>query len=380
MLQLESAVSRYYFSVRDGERNRYISTAFWSIIILSTIWAIISIYLSDMIALLLFGDRSYGRIILVASFIIPLSNIFAFFTVLIRFMKQPIHYTFFIIFQLITTISVSILLVVVNKIGIIGVFIGQLSGYIVACILMLFYLRHQIKWIWDKEIIYNLCKYSLPLVPAVAGNWANNYINRIFMLSYLSLGQIGIYTVGLKFASVFKIIQSAFNMIWGPYFWETFEKNINHKNIFININKYVVYIIFLLVGLMSLASSSIVRILATESYKDASILIGLICLSTGLLIIQQTVGMGAAIREKTYLNTLIYFSSVLVNICSLFIFVPTLGILGVPISLLLSSITSITLAWYISERLYPMNMPIARFIISFIVVLIIVVYPLMHNI
>ncbi len=127
MVQLESATSRYYFAVKENEeRCIYVSTAFWTIIVLSSFWAVFVLLLAGPVSVLLFKTDQYRYVILVASLIIPFSNIFSFLTVLMRYINKPVVYTIFVTIQLLSTVGISVWLVVFKRIGIIGVFYGQL--------------------------------------------------------------------------------------------------------------------------------------------------------------------------------------------------------------------------------------------------------------
>ena len=129
ILQLESAISRYYYASKDEkERNTRISTAFWTVLIVSSILSIILIILSGFISNFLFDTSKYATIISVASLTLPLMNIFTVYSLIIRFLQKPVQYTFIVVAQLLVTVVISILLVVYLDKGIIGVFWGQISG------------------------------------------------------------------------------------------------------------------------------------------------------------------------------------------------------------------------------------------------------------
>ncbi len=380
MVQLESAMSRYYFFVKeDDERRIYISTAFWTIVVLSILWTVITLLLSEHVSVLLFKTAQYRNIILVASLIIPLSNIFTFLTVLMRYIKKPRVYTIFVTVQLLSTVGISVWLVVFERIGIIGVFYGQLFGFAIAAGAMLFYLRFLLRFAWNWKVLKKFFRYSLPMVPAVAGNWLNSYANRFVMLGYLSLADIGLYTVALKIASIFRLLNSAFMMAWGPFMWENFERP-DHKEIYQRVMKIVSLGVFSLVAMVALFGKEVLSLLTTEEYASAAPLIGILCFSIGLTIVAKTIGLGAGITKRTEFNTLIYSVSVGINIACLFVLVPSIGFIAVPICLLISTTALIVLTWWNSERLYYIGFPKIFFGVTYIVTLFAVVIPIMTDI
>lgn len=354
MMQLESAVSRYYYAEKnENERNAMISTALWTILFLSSLIFVLLALFSKSLTSLVFNTAQYANVLIIAGLTIPVSNLNSLYTVVIRFKKKPVHYLAFQSSQILLSICVTIWLVVYVKTGIVGVFAGQLAGFLLTAVAMSYYLRNHIKPIWQLIQLKRMLRYSLPLVPAVAGTWANSYINRFVMVGYLSVAEIGLYAVALKFASLFNLIGAAFRMAWGPFFWETFETNENHRKVFRDIQRHVTFLIIGLVIVITLFSNEIILVFTTVDYVESARLLGLLALSMGIsAIIVQTTGVGPGITKRTEYNTIIYFLSVAVNVGALFLLVPAFGLIAVPVSLLLGSLTLWITGWYNSERLY----------------------------
>lgn len=354
MMQLESAVARYYYMEKnENDRKTMVSTAMWTIIAVSLLFFLILLSFSTPLSKILFNSTIYSTIIIIGCLTIPFSNLTAFFSIIIQYKKRPVLYLLFQLLQVTVTISLTIYLVVFAKIGIVGVFWGQLAGFLSSVIFMVIYLREQLGFVWKYNALNKMMRYSLPLLPAVAGNMANSHLNRFIMLGYLSLAEIGLYGVALKISSVFHLISSAFKMAWGPFFWETLENNPDHRAVFKKVQTELSLLVLMIVVFVTLFSKEIIFILTTESYFPAAKLIGLLSLSIALTsIIVPLTGIGPGITKKTEYNTIIYFLGLTINIGSLFIIVPAIGLIGVPISMLLGNITLLIVGWYNSERLY----------------------------
>lgn len=378
MLQLESAVSRYYYAEKSEiNRSRMISTALWSILFLSLLFLLSISLFSNAISTQFFKSTVFSNTIIVASFTIPLANLNSLLTVIIRFKKKPFHYMLFQLLQIGITVGLTIFLTINQKIGISGVFWGQVAGYALVNLLMSIYLRHHLAFTWSGSELKKMLRFSLPIVPAVAGGWANSYMNRFIMLGYLSVTEIGLYAVALKIASVFQLIGSAFRMAWGPFFWETYENDPNHREVFKKIQQMLSTFALILVIMITLFSNNIVQLLTSESYFIASQLVGMLALSIAIdNIIMQVTGIGPAITKKTEYNTIIYLLSLPVNIGALFLLVPRFGVIGVPISLLLGNLTCMVVDWYNSERLYYVGFKKLPMFVNMMITFIIIVINL----
>jgi O-antigen/teichoic acid export membrane protein len=370
MVQLESSISRYYYTAKDEqERRLYVSTAFWAVVGLSIFWMCITFMLAGNLSLLLFKTSQYRNIIIVASLIVPTSNLFSLLTVVMRYVKKPVVYTVFVTLQLLSAVGISVWLVVFLRVGIVGVFYGQLSGFIVGGVAQLFYLHFLLTFTLNWDVLKKFFRYGLPMVPSVAGNWLNAYANRFVMVGYLSLADIGLYTVALKIASVFHLIESAFRMAWGPFMWENFHRE-DHREIYKLIMKIVTTGVFFLIIAFSMFGKEALTLLASLKYVKASHLIGMLAFSTGLTIVYQTIGLGAGITKRTEFNTIIYLLSVCANLACLFILVPKMGLIAVPVSLLMGSTTMVVLGWYNSERLYYIGFSKSFFAMGYLITLV----------
>ncbi|MES2590521.1 MAG: oligosaccharide flippase family protein [Bacteroidota bacterium] len=382
MLQLESAVSRYYYNEKDEvNRNKMVSTALWAILTFSLFLFLILFVFSDFLSNILFKSEKFSDIIIIACVAIPLNNLSSLFTVIVRFRKKALHYLLFQVAQIGISVGLTIFLVVYLHVGITGVFWGQLTGTAVSVIMMAIYLRKQLFFIWNSIELRKMLQFSLPLVPAVAGSWANSYISRFVMLGYLSFNEIGLYAVALKISSVFQLIGTALRMAWGPFMWETYENNPDHKNVFAKIQKDLSIFVLLTVILITLFSREIILIFTTVTYIDSARLIGPLSLSIAIsTVIMQITSLGPAITKKTKYNTLIYFYSLIINIVSLFILVPQFGLLGVALSMLLGNLTFLIIGWYNSERLYYIGFEKLPMIINISVVFVVIVLNLIFDI
>ena len=372
MMLLETSIQRYYYEVKDDyDRKKYISTAFFSILLLSFIWVSVIFLFSRNVSIFLFKDEKYYLAFIIASFIIPISNLHVLLTVIIRYMKKPLIYIIFITLQLLTTAGVSIWLVVFAKAGVLGVFIGQLSGFLGTLIIMVIYLRKSILFYWNKKIVIKLFKFSLPMVPAKIGSLVNTYANRFVMLSYLSMSDIGIFTIALKIASAFQILHGAFQKAWYPFFYEQLKKE-GHKAVYKKSAKFIWTLIFLFVILFSMFSKEILIILTTEAYYEAAPLIRILIFVFALEFVNSTICSGLLITKKTIYATYTYIFSAIVNLSVLFLLVPEIGLIGVPLSLILSNVCLVVTNWFISEKLYYIGFHKYYFIFLFFITFIIV--------
>jgi len=351
MMQLESAISRYYYEVEGDERKVYISTAFWTISILSVVFQLIIIALADILSTYLFTTAAYGFMLKVGSFNILLLNLFGYLTVVLRFHNRPILYAIVVFSQFFITATVSVVLIFYFKTGIMAFFIGQIAGLLVGVIIMLAYLRKSFVLIIRLSVLREFFRYAIPQVPAVAGNWLNSYANRFVMLTQLTVSDVGIYTVGLKIASIFNLFDNAFRMAWEPYLWERIKLP-NHKELLRTLSIITSIAVFSVALLLMLFAEELILILSTKQYMAALPIIKILIFAFTFPILTQVFGAGTSIAKKTIYNTISFFVGVSLNLSLMFVLVPRIGLIGVPLSLSVSNLSTLFLMWYFSEKKY----------------------------
>ncbi len=368
MLQLESGVARYYYEEVGIERKRLISTTFWSITGFSILLALLLSLDASFFSEYLFNRADLESIFTACCFLVPLSICFNFLVFLLRYEQKPLIYFLFIIAQVVITILSILYFIYYLDLGLHAVVYGQLVGMILPLLGLLYYFKDQIYLVWDNAIIVKLLRYSIPLIPSVAINWANVYMGRFIMLKYLSMSELGIYSLAVRIATVFSLLEVAFTLTWGPFFWRTYLEKKNqelYKHIF-NVLCIVVFFIVISGGLFS---KEIISMLSNEKYSDSSEILGLLLLTYGVMIFVQLVGMGPAIAKKTFYNPLLAGLGLLVNVFLLLALIGPLGVKGVAIAAVTGNVVTVCLFWVVSNRLYPIEYSSTFFFICFIVTL-----------
>src|SRR5690606_29104952 len=110
-------------------------------------------------------------------------------------------------------------------------------------------------------------RYALPQFPARVGSILLSYGNRFFMVGYLTLASIGIYSLSLKLASIIQLVYSAFIMAWAPFMFEYLKKP-EHKIVFPKVFRLAASVIFFIVSFISIFSYEIVSLVAAENFKE----------------------------------------------------------------------------------------------------------------
>lgn len=98
---------------------------------------------------------------------------------------------------------------------------GMLSASLIANIITIIYLicslkifKYIKKEYYDKSILKDILKYSIPLIPNAISWWIVNSSDRIIITSFIDVATNGIYSAANKFSGVVTTIYNVFNLTW----------------------------------------------------------------------------------------------------------------------------------------------------------------------
>lgn len=354
MLQIETGLQRFYYEKEsDLEKKKLMSSAFFFTFICSVIVIIISSCLIPVISAFFFSGNYELELFIAFLSILP-TNLIVILFVFLRFKKERVIFMFMSVYQILSALLLTLIFVLVFSFSFFGVIISNLISALTSLLILLFLLRKDVLFVFDKVMIKEMLSFGLPQFPARLGSISNAYINRFFMVGYLSVTAIGLYAVGLKVASGMLLIQSAFQLAWLPYLYEMLKTE-NHKEQLIKIFNVLLIAICYVSVICSLIGKEAILFLTTPEYIEAHKIIGMLTFYYGLFIIKEVVDVGIKVTKQTKYVSYIYIFTAILNIVLLFWFTPFLGINGVVLSLLISNIILYAGTQLVSVKLYPIK-------------------------
>lgn len=348
-LNIHSGIARDYYE-KDVNRSRLVSTGFYSILTLSiSILCMLIITRNFWTELVLELPQKYDFAFLLMLLSIPAGSILSYFSILTRFKKKPILYTIGSLIQILIQISISVIGVVVLRYGIVSVFVGVLIAELFGIIYFAFINREYIELSFEWEYLKRALLYAIPTLPAILAGWIDTSVGQIFINKYVSMEDLGVYSIALQFASIFTLISIGLNNTWGPFLYENytkegFKKQVNDLFTIIVLGLTIVSVT------ISLLSKELVLLLSNPSYINAAEYIVLLCIPMAVYLLFPIVSSGISISRDTKYIGIAYVAGSLINILFLLLLIPKMGIIIVPISLALSRIVSYIIQYIVTKR------------------------------
>lgn len=364
VLGLDSAAHRWYWDGKGiTDQKATIASWTWCQTVVSLVFAAIIFLFSDHLANGILHDRHAGIYFRIMSLTLPLGVLGTVVTNWLRMQRRPWAVSIFSVLMSVFTITVTIVLVVVLKLGLLGVFLSQALSALFSTGIAVYLLRDWMKisdFQWSRLI--EMLRFCYPLIPSALATWVVGFSGRYFVEYYADKSEVGLYHVGASIALLMTLLIGAFQQAWGP-FSMSIHKNADSGEVYAQTLTFYMFFGLLASTALSLFAPEILLLLATERYMGASPVIGILAMSAvfnGLTYIAAT---GATLAKKTWPIGAAIILAAIINIILNIMLVPRYGKMGAAVSTLLSQafMPICLFAW--SQRIYPIAYRFGRVIV-----------------
>ncbi|MEJ2628940.1 MAG: oligosaccharide flippase family protein, partial [bacterium] len=298
-------------------------SAFISTLGISIVVFILMMGFKSTISELMFNSTEYSTCLILVSLIVGANLLNNIGLTYLRSEEKSVLFVIISIIRFFTQLIITIYLVAFLRIGIIGIFWGQLGGSLI-CLLFLFPLLVRKFTLRIKiQEIKEMFAFGYPLTFAGISNKILNIGDR-YILGYLTTWSIvGMYSLGYNFANLIDtmFIQS-FRYAFLPLAWKKLKDD-NVKRYYAKMLTYFVFFIFWVTLFISIFSKGIIHVFARDkSYWDAYTIVPIAVFAIAIKGIFTVVNMGLQIKKKTNYIAWIIASAAVINVMLNFILIP----------------------------------------------------------
>jgi len=350
-LELYSGIGRYYYTKGDNlEKARLVSSGLWFTVFNALIICSLVLLFKERIYSLFFTGTEYRIAFSLALLWAPISAVYTYLLVMMRFEKRAKLYLVLVNIQLLIRILSTIGLVAIFRLGVTGIILGHVLAEISAVVMFLVVLRKRMTFVFEYSDIRQSLRFSLPLVPAVLAIAFEKPLVRYLVSYNLSLSDLGIFTIALQISMLLSFLHSGLSMVWQPYLYDM----LNKKGYETEINRiYSVLLGFsgLICSLVILNSRLILNILTQPEYYPAVGIIGFISIKSVIEILRTVAGCGPMIAKRTELNMYYEIAASAVTVIGFLAFKDRFGIAGLAIAMLCGAVLKFVWSSILTARL-----------------------------
>ena len=263
--------------------------------------------------------------------------------------------------NIVTNVSLNLILVLVFKMGLIAVFISNLAASVVTLLILLPVILRNITFTYHKELMTELRKFSLPYLPAALASMAIQVINIPIMKYLTDTKTVGIYNANYKLGIFMMLIVSMFEYAWRPFFLNNANEP-NAKQLFSKVMTIFIGASSLLLIILTFFIEDIIKIplpykghIIGEKYWSGVYIVPVILFGYMFLGIYTNLMAGIYIEKKTKYLPLITGSGAVFNIIVGFVFIPLIGIMGGAIAVLISYFVMTVNIYLVNKKYYPVD-------------------------
>jgi len=357
-LGMDSAQSFYFFEQKKlgvSTQSKVVSSVLqWRLL-----WGILVVGLSALLSPFLnhffFSGKLTLELFAVAFCGAFLSQLMNQCAEVFRLLYRPWAYISITLGQALSSAAVTIILIVIFDKGIIGFFIGTLTGSLLAGVVGWWFLRSYLDWSGlHKHWWPRLLKFGIPLVPAGLCMYVMSTSDRWFILYFHNEEMLGRYAVGAKIAMLIGMAITTFRQAWWPVALEAMQSD-DGPDLFRTIAR--LYLGAASAGVVALTAISpgLMSWITVPSYFGAYPIIGVLAWHSVFFGFYLICGAGIWKMEKTHWSPILMGGAAFLNIILDILFIPTHGGLGAAaatsISFLVWNIASLA----VSEKLWPVK-------------------------
>lgn len=232
------------------------------------------------------------------------------------------------------TVVLNVIFIVAFRWGAYGMLgATAISNFI--CAVYIFLKRKIYKYIkpkqFDKKILKEIIKYSVPLIPNMISWWIVSASDRTIISAVIGIAQNGIYSAANKFSGVFTTLYSVFNLTWT----ESASININSEDRDEFFSKILDFVIRFF-GCLCLGTIAVMpfvfNILINEKFAEAYYQIPILILGSVFNILVSFVGSIYVAKKLTKEIAKTSIISAVINIFFNIVLIKSIGLYAASIS------------------------------------------------
>lgn len=360
-------------AIGDRDETHFFSTAFLSLLVTATLFALFIVFFAPAIAQLIGLSDADSLFVRYAALILWLDTLLVIPFAELRLKRKAVQFAIARVVGVIAVVVSSVLLLLQFNAGLQGVFIAQAFGSLVSLLVVIPVFR-QFSIFFSKDLLREMLRIGLPYVPTgIAGLLIHlidrniliriepSEIERIYGSGYQASDIVGIYGRIAAFGVVLQLFIQVFRFAWQPFFLQH-AKDPDAKRLF----QHVLSISTLFTMFLALGAAFFVPDLVRYHYAGSFYLlpprywIGLsilpwIFLSYVFDMISTNLSAGILITGNTRYLPVVTFSGAAVTALCCWWLVPLSGMDGAAYAIVAgTAVMCLVMAWY-SLKFYPIS-------------------------
>ncbi|HEV7806638.1 MAG TPA: lipopolysaccharide biosynthesis protein [Solirubrobacteraceae bacterium] len=358
---LGEAFVRYYQATEEGlERDRLAATVVASVLLTTTVAALLATALAGPLSQLILGFEDAGIMRIGVLGLWAFTNLEIAYA-LLRVDELRRRYLIASLANVALTVALTVTLVVVLDQGARGYLLGNYVGSTIVLLGLWWTLHDRLGGSvpGPRVPLGPLLRFGVPTVPADATVFALNVVDRAYLLRTQSAAAAGLFALSVKLATAVIVAVRGFQLAWPPLAYSISDDD-RARRFYATVTTWYVVVTGLVVAGLTLLGRWAVRLLSPPEYFQAHEALPLVALGWamyGLFLVLVTIGGRAGVTARNFPAAL---AGVAVNVVVLVTLVGPLGIAGAGIALVAAYGVMLVVLHLLTRRLFAVPFEWAR--------------------
>lgn len=365
-LGLGSAFTRMYTYDCKTRREQLDALSTLVLFLLLTLMPItaIGVIAAPWLSALILGSSSYSGAVQVGAVLVLSQNLTVPGLVWLRAESRAAFFSIISIANLLVTAGTTIVLVGTLHMGVAGSLVANGLGdvIIIACTLPIIFWHAGFRLRF--AMAGSMLSFGVPNVMNLISNWVLQLSDRYLLGHFTSLSLAAGYAVAYSLSGVLSsAIISPFSLAWWVLMFSIAKRKDAQYVFKLIFRWFSIVMLFATLGL-SLFGTNLLDSLFPASYHSQSSIIPVIALSTMFNGIFVVVSLATSLKRKTWLASLYFIISALVNVGFNILLIPIYSTMGAALATLIAYFVLASIAYLFNQRIYPVPFEVGLFFVA----------------
>jgi O-antigen/teichoic acid export membrane protein len=352
---VDGAFMRFWYDCQDEpSRQRLASTLFFFLLGANGILLVLSLITAPFISERLLqstGNTIALQLVLLNTFAIGFT--FIPFHVL-RIQGRAREFSALTLARSASTLVLRLVLIIGAGLGVMGVVLADVIVTAVLLLVMLRWFVPLIRPMFSRVLLVQSLAFGLPRIPHGFAMQLMAVGDRFVMARYLAVEDIGVYSMGVSFGLIEKIVLGAFEYAWAPFYYAT-AREPDAERVFSTITTYGVAVLALMTAGLSAIAADLLGLVTHGQYVAAAAVVTWTAVGVFFYGVYLLTSIGLNLTSNTVYYPVTTAVGAALNIAMNFVLIPRFGIIGAAWANGAAYALQAALAFRFSQRFYPVR-------------------------
>jgi O-antigen/teichoic acid export membrane protein len=357
-LGLESGYFKFASTLEVGSEKENFSLPFIGIFFNSLILSLILFLFSSDFSYIFQIDISRKILIKYTAVILFFDAVAIVPFAYLRLKNKPKLFASIKFINILINVVGNVILIIFLKYGIEAVFISNIFASIITIVLLLPVIISNFEISFNKKLLSELFRFSLPYIPSGISSNIVQVINRPILTALTNDTTVGIFQANYRLGIFMMLFVSMFEFAWRPFFLNNAKfpdaKKLFAKvmTIFILLASFIFIILTLFIEDIATFKIPFKGYLIGKAYWGGLAVVPLVLMAYLIYGIYINLMAGIYIEKKTKYLPLITGIAAIINIIFNFLLIPDYGIIGAGVTTLISYLAMTVGIYVVSQKYY----------------------------